>query len=183
MYGSMTSGTLSAVAIALMLALSACGDSPPQGWSAPDRGLVARLTDRCPDLRGSWRLNPPALPGNRLMIGGPAVHGLQLKAGRDYRCEDGWLKGRVAQTEPMLLPSLVAPWQVFGTAWFALDRQGQLIGRVDFSQRRFISLWCGDGCKGFDAGTAHGLAWGRWPRTEPAWHGEPTIPWAIPSLN
>jgi hypothetical protein len=108
------------------------------------------------------------------------VHSVQLLAGRDYHCEAGWLKGLTPHTESMPLRSMVAPWQVFGTAWFAVDKQGQLIGRVDFTQKRFISIWCGDGCIGFDAGTAHGLAWGRWARTQPAWEGEPSIPWALP---
>ena len=249
--------------LGLALTLSGCGESPPQGWQPPDRGLVARLLNRCPDLRGTWRLNPPALPGNQFMIGGTAgqagthswqtmtiegdaaqslqvtysrsressallwaaleknrltpkhgamrlpreyrnsqgdsqrnntvtelalqraqfgwpVHSVQLLAGRDYHCEAGWLKGRTPHTETMPLRSMVAPWQVFGTAWFAVDKQGQLIGRVDFTEKRFISLWCGDGCKGFDAGTATGLAWGRWARTQPAWEGEPSIPWALP---
>ena len=245
--------------LSLALTLSGCGDSPPQGWQPPDRSLVARLLNHCPDLRGSWRLNPPALPGNQFMIGGAAghagthgwqtmtiegdaaqslqvtfgrsressellwnelekkrltpkhgvlrlqreyrdghrkttvtvldfqralfgwpVHSVQLQAGRDYHCEAGWLKGLTPHTESMPLRSMVAPWQVFGTAWFALDKQNQLIGRVDFTQEVFFAIWCGDGCIGFDAGTANRTAWGRWPRTQPAWQGEPSIPWALP---
>jgi hypothetical protein len=115
----------------------------------------------------------------RAQFGWP-VHSVQLLAGRDYHCESGWLKGLTPHTESMPLRSMVAPWQVFGTAWFALDKQSQLIGRVDFTQERFFSIWCGDGCIGFDAGTANRTAWGRWPRTEPAWQGEPFIPWALP---
>jgi hypothetical protein len=245
--------------LGLALTLSGCGESPPQGWQPPDRSPAARLLNHCPDLRGSWRLNPPALPGNQFKIGGTAVHAgthpwetvtiegdaaqslqvtfgrspessellwnalekkrltpkhgvlrlgreyrdshrkttvtvlafqraqfgwpvhsVQLLPGRDYHCEAGWLKGRTPHTESMPLRSMVAPWQVFGTAWFALDKQGQLIGRVDITQKRFISLWCGDGCIGFGAGTASGVAWGRWPRTQPAWQGEPSIPWVLP---
>lgn len=245
--------------LGLSLTLSGCGESPPQGWAPPGHGLVARLLNHCPDLRGTWRLNPPALPGNQFMIGGAAghagthpwetmtiegdaaqslqvtfgrspesseslwnelernrrtpkhgvlrlgreyrdshrqttvtvldfqraqfgwpVHSVQLLAGRDYDCESGWLKGRTPHTESMPLRHMVAPWQVFGTAWVALDKQGGLIGRVDYTQDRFFSIWCGDGCIGFDAGTAHGTAWARWPRTEPAWEGEPFVPWELP---
>jgi hypothetical protein len=68
---------------------------------------------------------------------------------------------------------------VFGTAWMALDQQGGLIGRVDFTRDRFFSIWGGDECIGFDAGTADGTVWARWPRTEPAWESEPFVPWEL----
>jgi hypothetical protein len=241
-------------ALLAVLMLASCGDGPPEGWAHPDLKLMQRVFGGCPDLNGTYRVNPPALSGNRMVLGrngakvqgrafpwetitlkGDAAHSLevtfmrgpetsralwdwleahrhtpargvlrvpreyadneetamafwrgqfgwptlsvQLRHGRDYVCAGGWLKGLIVEKKQPPAEFMIEPWQVFGNAWFGRDTAGNLLGRVDYDEPVFISLWCGDGCVGVDAGSWHGISWGRWTPAAPAWKGDIVWPW------
>lgn len=103
-----------------------------------------------------------------------------LTHGQEYQCDGGWLSGPRLVHDPGPNPHEPRPDQEIGIVRFARDKEGHLVAESVYPEDVFISLWCGDGCKGVSLGTWTMHRWKRWAPAAPAWQGEIERPWAAP---
>ena len=111
------------------------------------------------DLRSNLKLHFDALAQH-----GPAQE--RTWAQLQPHCEDGWMRlGQAFATKVDLEGSSAGGGD---EVWLTRDREGGLLMRVDIElDRREISIWCGDGCKGIPYHISTTQRWMRFPPVEP----------------
>lgn len=110
----------------------------------------------------------------------PAVAHVTLTHDTEYHCEGGWLSGPRLVHDPGPDPNAPRQDQEIGIVRFARDKTGYLVAESVYPEAMSLSVWCGDGCRGFSLGTWTQHTWQRWAPASPAWQGEIARPWAEP---
>lgn len=107
------------------------------------------------------------------------THSVTVRRGVHYRCSGGWLENMISIEGAPGQREDGKPVQHYSrSASLARDKAGNLVAHHVRMVRQYLTIWCGDGCKGPSLGMWEQHAWGRWAPDQPAWSGPVPRPWA-----